>query len=116
MGAWVIHEHPEVAKWLEGLSGTTAVTVTAAIDRLTEDGPALGRPTVDSIKGSRHHNMKELRARTVRILFVFDPRRAAILLVAGDKRGDWERWYKASVPLADDRYDEWLTMLDEGKA
>jgi hypothetical protein len=100
---------------LEGLTGQTAVAVAAAIDRLAEAGPALGRPTADSIKGSRHHNMKELRARTVRVLFVFDPRRAAILLVAGDKRGEWERWYKTAVPLADDRYDEWLELLEGGE-
>lgn len=83
--------------------------MTAAIDRLADDGPSLGRPLVDTIKGSRHNNMKELRARTVRILFVFDPRRQAVLLVAGDKRGEWSRWYRKAVPLADDRYDEWLS-------
>jgi hypothetical protein len=88
--------------------------VAAAIDRLAQAGPALGRPTADSIKGSRHHNMKELRPRTARILFVFDPHREAVLLVAGDKRGEWERWYRTAVPLADDRYDEWLAALDDG--
>lgn len=107
--SWAIHQHPEVAAWLADLSGPSAENVTAAIDRLADDGPSLGRPLVDTIKGSRHNNMKELRARTVRILFVFDPRRQAVLLVAGDRRGEWSRWYRKAVPLADDRYDEWLS-------
>lgn len=106
MGVWTIHQHPAVAEWLEGLTGSAAAAVVAALDRLAETGPGLGRPVVDTIKGSRHHDMKELRARTIRILFVFDPRREVVLLVVGDKRGEWERWYKSAMPLADDRYDE----------
>ena len=109
-GMWTIREHPEVTAWLEGLTGSTAEHVTAALERLRENGPGLGRPTVDTIKGSRHHNMKELRAKTARVLFVFDPQRQAILLVAGDKRGEWNRWYTKAVPLADDRYADWLEV------
>lgn len=52
--------------------------------------------------------MKELRTGSIRILFAFDPKREAILLVAGNKRDQWTRWYKVAVPVADDRYDEWL--------
>ena len=110
---WTIRQHPEVTAWLEALTGPDADYVTAVLDMVVESGPGLGRPIVDSIKGSRHHNMKELRARTVRILFVFDPHRQAVLLVAGDKRGEWTRWYRTAVPLADDRYDEWLDQLEE---
>lgn len=66
------------------------------------------RPLVDTIEGSRHSNMKELRAGSVRILFAFDPTRRAVLLVAGDKAGLRSRWYEAAVPLADRRFDEWL--------
>lgn len=81
----------EVDEWFLGLDGTTAELVTAAIDLLAAEGPTLGRPVVDRVKGSARHNMKELRpgstGRTeVRILFVFDPERKAVLLVAGESR------------------------------
>ena len=87
--------------------------VAAAIDKLESDGPTLGRPLVDRIEGSRHHNMKELRPGSagrseIRVLFVFDPERRAVLLVAGDKAGNWSRWYSRNVSVADGRYDEWL--------
>jgi hypothetical protein len=70
----------------------------------------LGRPLADSIKGSRIHNMKELRpsGTSIRILFVFDPERQAVLLVAGDKAGNWQGWYKENIPVAEGRYDGWL--------
>jgi hypothetical protein len=75
--------------------------------------PALGRPLVDRIKASRHHNMKELRSTggNVRILFAFDPERKAILLIGGDKTGQWKGWYSKSIPIADDLYDEHLENL-----
>ncbi len=85
----------------------------AAIRVLSDLGPALGRPLVDSVKGSRHKNMKELRpgstGRTeVRVLFAFDPKRRAILLVGGDKSNAWSKWYEVNVPIADERYDAHL--------
>lgn len=117
MVRWDVNLHPDVEAWYLALDQQTAETVTDVIDYLAEHGPGLGRPTVDSIEGSRHHNMKELRTGSVRILFCFDPRREAILLIAGDKRGQWKRWYTAAIPLADDRYDEWLKiMAQEGDA
>jgi hypothetical protein len=71
---------------------------------------------VDRVKGSDYHNMKELRPAStgrseIRILFAFDPRRHAILLVAGDKAGDWERWYDTNIPVADKRYAEHVAVL-----
>jgi hypothetical protein len=83
---------------------------------LAERGPHLGRPLADTVSGSRHPNMKELRPGSsgrseVRILFAFDPVRRAILLVAGDKSGRWSTWYKTAVPLADDRLDKHLETL-----
>jgi hypothetical protein len=111
---WKVHQHLEVTAWLSAQAGTDIVNrIAAAIDLLADRGPALGRPLVDTVKGSRHANMKELRVGTVRILFAFDPRREAILLVAGDKRDDYTAWYLTAVPIADDRYDEWLQ--DSGK-
>ena len=90
-----------------------------ALRILTEHGPGLGRPLVDSIVGSGHRNMKELRPGSsgrseVRILFAFDPRRRAILLLAGDKQGAWAKWYRRNIPVADDRYDEHLEQLNKG--
>lgn len=85
-------------------------SVTAAINMLEADGPSLSRPIADRIKGSTHHNMKELRpsGTSVRILFIFDPERQAVLLVAGDKAGDWKGWYETNIPIADQRYQKWL--------
>lgn len=96
----------------------SADLVEAAIDKLADSGPVLGRPLVDRLMGCRTHNLKELRPGSsgnteVRILFVFDPRREAILLVAGDKSGRWWEWYRESIPLAEARYDEYLAAADE---
>jgi hypothetical protein len=89
----------------------------AAIDALEQEGPNLGRPLADRIQGSQIHNMKELRPASserseIRILFVFDPRRSAILLVAGDKQGKWKRWYDTAIDVAESRYEEHLTALE----
>lgn len=83
---------------------------------LSERGPDLGRPIVDSIHGLRHPNLKELRVSekgALRVLFAFDPRRTAILLVGGDKSGQWDQWYRDAVPAADDLYDEHLIEVGE---
>jgi len=103
VGRWLLHELDE-----DGLR-----QIVPAIDKLEEIGPTLGRPVVDRIKASRHHNMKELRSigGTVRVLFAFDPERKAILLIGGDKAGEWKRWYDENIPKADDLYDEHLESL-----
>ena len=110
---WDVVLLDEVSEWFLGLDGTTAELVTAAIDLLEAEGPTLGRPVVDRVKGSTQHNLKELRpgstGRTeVRILFVFDPERKAVLLVAGDKSGRWRDWYRTNIPVAEARYEQWL--------
>ncbi|MFC0546979.1 type II toxin-antitoxin system RelE/ParE family toxin [Kutzneria chonburiensis] len=115
---WDVELVDEVDAWLLALARSdpnTANQVEAAIDMLAEGGPGLGRPLVDRIKGSTVHNLKELRpgsrgASEIRILFVFDPGRRAILLVAGDKAGDWSGWYRKAVPLAERRYAVHLAM------
>ena len=81
-------------------------------------GPDLGRPTVDTLKGSRHTNMKELRfswnGQVWRVAFAFDPQRQAILLVDGDKGGaDQRRFYKRLLAVADARYDDHLGTLSQ---
>ena len=81
---------------------------------LAEHGPALRRPIVAEIASSRHPNLKELRISkggALRVLFAFDPRRHAILLLGGDKSGEWEKSYRWAVPAADDRYDTHLQEL-----
>lgn len=110
---WTVILHPDVAEWRATLDDDTYQQLAAAVDLLSEEGPALRRPLVGEIQGSRHRNMKELRpgsaGRTeVRVLFAFDTQRRAILLVAGDKAGRWDRWYKQAIPLADERFDEHL--------
>lgn len=80
---------------------------------LQREGPQLGRPHVDGLKGSRHKNMKELRfdadGGVWRLAFAFDPARRAILLAAGDKSGGGERrFYKRLFATADDRFDRHL--------
>jgi|SRR3954447_18956690 hypothetical protein len=107
-----------VDTWLDELDGETYDLVMAALELLAEHGPSLGRPLVDSISGSTIKNMKELRPGSrgrseLRMLFVFDPRRRAIVLVAGDKAGNWDRWYKQNIPVAEDRYSEHLRKLKE---
>nr|WP_229683993.1 type II toxin-antitoxin system RelE/ParE family toxin [Nocardia camponoti] len=90
-----------------------------ALDELALRGPELGRPLVDRIQSSRTlHNLKELRPRTpagseIRMLFVFDPTREAIVLVAGDKTGQWTRWYKEAIPMAEQRYHEYRKTEEE---
>ena len=79
-------------------------------------GPSLGRPAVDTLNGSKHANMKELRfgwqGRVWRVAFAFDPNRQAMLLVAGDMGGADQKWfYKRLVALADARFDAYLALL-----
>ncbi|MFC6011892.1 type II toxin-antitoxin system RelE/ParE family toxin [Nocardia lasii] len=96
----------------------TADLIALALDQLADEGPTAGRPLVDRIKGSRFHNMKELRPGStgdseVRMLFAFDPEREAIVLVAGDKSGRWVEWYREAIPLADERFVEHLSARKE---
>src|SRR5680860_209724 len=117
-GAWEI-DVELIDDWLMAVNDGTYDQVVAALRILTELGPGLGRPLVDSIVGSGHKNMKELRPGSsgrseVRILFAFDPKRRAILLLAGDKQGAWAKWYRKNIPVADDRYDEHLEQLKKG--
>jgi hypothetical protein len=113
---WQVIAHPAVDGWLQMLDTDSFEQVTAAVRELRTRGPALPRPLADTVKGSRHRNMKELRPGSagrseIRILFAFDTARQAVLLAAGDKAGQWRDWYKQAIPLADDRFDEHLEQL-----
>ncbi|MDH6575774.1 type II toxin-antitoxin system RelE/ParE family toxin [Kitasatospora sp. MAP5-34] len=97
----------------------TANGILEALDLLAEEGPTLGRPTVDRIHRSRLHNLKELRPGSgggteVRLLFVFDAEREAIVLVAGDKSGRWSQWYEESIPLAEARFADYVEEQRKG--
>lgn len=79
-----------------------------------ERGPNLGRPWVDTLGGLKPRNLKELRIHQdghLRILFVFDPRRTAILLLGGDKTGQWTEWYRWAIPEAERLYGMYLDEL-----
>lgn len=133
---WTVILLDEVDDWFVALAkdgARTAEQVAAAIDKLEADGPTLGRPLVGRIKGSKLHALKELRpgsarATEVRILFVFDSQRQAILLVAGDKSGRWKHcrvrgglmartWQKVRADVADQldeqRVSDARTALDD---
>lgn len=121
--AWEVILLDQVEEWFLDLAESdpaVAAIVEHAIDLLQGEGPTLGRPLVDRIKGSKTlHNLKELRPTSsgnvaIRILFVFDPKRQAVLLVAGDKAGNWARWYRDNIPVAEQRYEQWLER-EEGK-
>jgi hypothetical protein len=111
---WEVEVTDEFLVWWSTLTIDQQEAVTDRIDVLMERGPDLGRPIVDRIHASRHQSMKELRAAkggALRVLFSFDPRRQAILLLGGDKSGEWNDWYEWAVPLADDLYDAYLEEL-----
>jgi hypothetical protein len=107
-----------IAPWILAQDDEAVEQIYAAIEVLEQVGPNLGRPLVDTIANSRYANMKELRPGSsgrseIRILFVFDPKRQGILLVAGDKAGDWSKWYKRNIPIAEQLYEQHLKQLKE---
>lgn len=116
MEVWEILMTDEVEQFLDTLYESDRDThklVNQAILVLERNGPAEGRPLVDTIAGSSIPNMKELRPGSVgkseiRILFAFDPWRSAILLIAGDKAGQWQRWYREAIPRAEQLYESYL--------
>src|SRR3990167_8698646 len=110
---WIVLFHdafePEFAGLDEAMQNALLIE-TALLERF---GPTLGRPHVDTLKGSKHRNMKELRIRTPdgvwRFAFAFDPRRRAVILVGGDKSGvARDRFYHPLIKRADERFDHWL--------
>ncbi|WP_410344235.1 type II toxin-antitoxin system RelE/ParE family toxin [Thioalkalivibrio sp.] len=114
--AWTVLLHSDFDAELAALDELLQDELLAHARLLAEFGPHLGRPTVDTLKGSRHPNMKELRfgwqGGVWRVAFAFDPQRQAILLVGGDKGGaDQKRFYRRLIAVADDRYDGHLTTL-----
>ena len=114
--SWDILFHDDFAIEFDLLAQSLQDELLAHALLLRDFGPGLGRPTVDTLKGSKHTNMKEMRfawaGEVWRVAFAFDPKRQAILLVGGDKGGaDQRRFYKRLIATADERFDGHLASL-----
>jgi hypothetical protein len=120
MVTWGVTIGEEVEPEFDVLREDVQTEILALSRLLQRFGPGLGRPRVDTLNGSRHPNMKELRFGAAdgewRVLFAFDPRRRAILLAAGDKSGVGDkRFYRALIRRADERFDAHLERPEEGR-
>ncbi len=111
---WEVEYTNEFGKWWVTLAEAAQIDVTASVELIEQLGPNLRFPHSSGINGSKHEHMRELRiqhkGQPYRILYAFDPKRVAILLIGGNKIGD-ERWYKKFIPIADVLYDEHLQEL-----
>jgi hypothetical protein len=113
---WDILFHDDFANEFDAMAKPLQDELLAHALLLRDFGPRLGRPTVDTLKGSKHTNMKEMRfawaGEVWRVAFAFDPKRQAILLVGGDKGGaDQRRFYKRLISTADERFNGHLASL-----
>ncbi|MGQ0640960.1 MAG: type II toxin-antitoxin system RelE/ParE family toxin [Gemmatimonadaceae bacterium] len=111
---WEVEYTDEFGEWWETLDEGEQDSVNVGVTLIEERGPQLPFPHSSGINGSRHGHMRELRVqhagRPFRVVYAFDPRRTAILLIGGNKTGN-DRWYEEFVPRADDLYDEHLRIL-----
>ena len=112
--AWEVEYTDEFGEWWGALDEDEQDSIDVGVRLLEERGFDLPFPYSSGIRGSRHSQMRELRIQhrglPYRVLYAFDPRRAAILLIGGNKAGH-DRWYARFVPVADDLYDEHLDEL-----
>lgn len=110
-----IHVTEECSDWLLSLNAGEQTDILAVIELLEKLGTQLGYPYSSKINGSKFTHMRELRiqhkGQPYRILYAFDPLRAAILLIGGNKVGDEKRWYKRNIPIADKLYEKHLISL-----
>lgn len=106
----------EFGKWWDSLNDAEQDAIDFTVGLLEESGPGLRRPHADAIHGSKYVNMRELRCqhqgRPYRVLYAFDPRRTAMLLIGGDKTGRPD-WYEEFVPKADRIYGQHLKEISE---
>jgi len=116
---WEIIQTPEFGFWFaksKELDASAREDIYAVLRVLKQTGPKLGRPYVDSVQGSRHSNLKELRiqskGRPIRIFFIFDKKRRAVLLVGGNKARN-KRFYDQMIPLADQIFDDFQECQEE---
>ncbi len=118
MKSWKIKFYSEFEKEFDGFSEVVQDELLSSLISLRDLGPQLGRPDADTLNNSKHSNMKELRFDADngvwRVAFAFDPKRKAVLLVAGDKAGESQkRFYKRLIKKADERFDRHLEELKE---
>lgn len=115
---WNIKTTDTFDKWFDALGDTDRTNTLALMIVLRERGPMLPRPYVDSVKGSKHSNMKELRVQSkgnpIRVFFAFDPDQTGILLCGGNKTGNEKKFYKVMLPVADKEFTAYLQNR-EGK-
>ena len=115
---WDVEFSDEFGEWWDGLTVAEQKSVDYTISLLQELGPTLRMPHSSGVQMSRHAQMRELRiqheGRPYRVLYAFDPRRAAMLLIGGEKTGN-DRWYEEYVPRADAIYDRHLRELQKGE-
>lgn len=117
---WILVCSTEFEAWLNAQTEALQDATLTNLRILEEFGPTLGRPKVDTLKGSNLKNLKELRFEfdraPIRVLFAFDPNRQALIILAGDKSSD-KRWYEKSIPTAEKIFLRHITQLkiDEGK-
>lgn len=108
---WEIVYSSEFEQWLHALDLDSAKSIARSLGILKEFGPMLGRPHVDTQKGSQIRNLKELRTQcrrhVYRTLSVFDATRNAVVLIGGDKTGD-SKFCQKIIPLAEEIYDDYL--------
>lgn len=111
---WEVEYTDEFEDWWARLTEGEQEDISASVELLEQRGPQLPFPHSSAINGSKHSHMRELRiqhqGRPYRVLYAFDPRRNAILLLGGDKTGD-DDWYDKNVPIADRLYDEHIEEL-----
>jgi hypothetical protein len=115
---WAVEYTDEFEEWWDILKEGEQIDVAACIGLLEELGPNLKYPHSSGVNGSRYGHMRELRiqhaGKPYRVLYAFDPRRTAILLVGGNKTGD-DDWYEEFIPIADDLYEQHIiTLKKEG--
>jgi hypothetical protein len=111
----IVEGTDEFQEWFAGLTAAERVSVARKIDLLEEKGPSLGRPHADTLRDSKLPNLKELIIQHAgdpyRVIFIFDPRRTAILLLGGQKVGAGKRWYKTAIPEAERIYEQYIEEI-----
>ncbi len=116
--SWDVEFTDAFGVWWDGLNEDEQDSVAFVVGLLEERGVTLGFPYSSDVRGSRHGQMRELRVqhdgRPLRVLYAFDPRRSALLLIGGDKTGH-KRWYAECVPIADALFDDHLRQLASRK-